>query len=297
MKQIYQIMLYIKIKYAILLSLNIKNQLLKLKQAPQYQFMHKKQFLVFFRCKYHFFLAPISLKRMISLKKTAFGSESKKTIFQTDLKSQAPIIINAIQQKTISPKIIHVSSGTDIKIVQNNGQISNEKRAFIFTERNHRTASVPRIPLQEKRADSPENISPLKLDFTDRREQIISSEHSPRKHNGRKYKISSAPAGSPINKNIEHKSLFPNVDKPFQSEIDHWRDINTRINTILDKKLVWIPESELIARGLGQIRTRVSAREETARLKMTLPKYINKKSRVKLYNMRVNSKFGRKDSV
>ncbi len=69
-----------------------------------------------------------------------------------------------------------------------------------------------------------------------------------------------------------------------QTEIDHWRNICSKINSALDRNVVYTPESEnlrVVNRGMG------TAKEEMARLKVGSPRFLKRRSKVRLYNIKV----------
>ena len=102
----------------------------------------------------------------------------------------------------------------------------------------------------------------------------------------------SAPEIEPMRSTFSPQSLLRG-----RSELERWREISSRVNEILDKRLDWIPESKLLEGG-GNCRSG-DDRMEMARLKTTVPKFINRKSKVRLYNIKVkiNGAVGRRGSV
>ncbi len=198
--------------------------------------------------------------------------------------------------------VITTSNG---KIFHVNVQLSAEKKRLLLAH-NARNSSVPRLAFSENAG--PEPMPKIACETTKHAEneednEIISTIY---RKKGRKYKVSSAPAGSPAHhkndlneesaEGTKQSPMSPRPRRPILSEIEHWKEISTRINSILDKRLVWVPESELIRSGASRLVFKRNAREEAARIKLTHPKYINTKSKVRLYNMQLKLTSGRRGS-
>ncbi len=67
------------------------------------------------------------------------------------------------------------------------------------------------------------------------------------------------------------------------AEMDHWKQISDRLNAALDARMGWVPESERLARNLPDL----DVRREAMRMRLSLPRGVNRRPKVRLYGMTI----------